>query len=245
MRDNKEPCKAGEFSSPVHLRRPMTPTSPASSSPSKNHCGDHTELHDLKGSLAITHTVIAKVLVSLPCATTIQIRGESVPRFSYVLGSHTATVEVSLLGREATTVAQLMSPLVGKGIRLSKAEWDGPRGMLRHTAATMVTALPEEHELHNVAFMYAPFDSISSLPAWSRISIEGFVNDSSETTPSPRHPNNWIQEITLSDFQNRGVKVRLVSSDKDATIFWTSRATCTCSSITRRSISLLDLFLQT
>ena len=87
MRDNKEPCKAGEFSSPVHLRRPMTPTSPASSSPFKNHCGDHTELHDLKGSLAITHTVFAK-------ATTINIRGEQVPRYSYVVRSHLATIEV-------------------------------------------------------------------------------------------------------------------------------------------------------
>jgi hypothetical protein len=173
----------------------------------------------LKGSLAITHTVIAKVLVSLPTATTINIRGEQVPRYSYVVGSHSATIEVPLLGREATTVANLMSPLVGKGVRLSKVEWDGPRQMLRHTVATMVTALPEEHELQHVAFMYAAFESLPSLPGWSRVSIEGYVHTSSETTPSPRHPNKWIREITVSDFQNRGVKVRLVSSDKDATHF--------------------------
>ena len=210
-RDNKEPCKAGEFSSPVNLKRPMTPTSPASSSPSKRHCGDHTELHDLKGSLAITHTVIAKVLVSLPTATTINIRGEQVARYSYVVGSNSATIEVSLLGREATTVANLMSPFVRKGVRLSKVEWDGPRQMLRHTVATMVTALSEEHELQNVAFMYAAFETLPSLAGWSRVSIEGYVHTSSETTPSPRHQNKWVREITVSDYNSQGVKVRLVS----------------------------------
>ena len=116
-------------------------------------------------------------------------------------------------------MANLMSPFVGKGVRLSKVEWDGPRQMLRHTVATMVTALPEEHELQNVAFMYAAFESLPSLPGWSRVSIEGYVHTSSETTPSPRHQNKWIREITVSDFQSQGVKVRLVSGDKDATHF--------------------------
>ena len=167
----------------------------------------------------MTHSVIAKVLVSLPSATTILIRGELFPRYSYVLGSKTAIVECSLLGREATSVATLMSPLVGKGIRLYNAEWDGRRGMLKHTSSTTVTALTEEHELHDVAFMYAPFDSIASMTAWSRVSIEGFVNSLTETTASPKDANKWIREISVSDPQQRGVKVRLVSSDKDATNF--------------------------
>ena len=218
-RDNKEPCKAGEFSSPVNLKRPMTPTSPASSSLSQRHCGDHTELHDLKGSLAITHTVLAKVLVSLATATTINTRGEQVARYSFVVGSNSATIEVSLLGREATTVANLMSPFVGKGVRLSKVEWDGPRQMLRHAVETVVIAFPAEHELQHVAFMYAALETLPSLTGWSRVSIEGYVHTSSETTPSPRHRNKRIREITVSDFQCQGVKVRLISSDKDATHF--------------------------
>ena len=70
-----------------------------------------------------------------------------------------------------------------------------------------------------MAFMYAPFDSIASMTAWSRVSIEGFVNSLTETTASPKDANKWIREISLSDPQQRGVKVRLVSSDKDATTF--------------------------
>ena len=117
-----QPYQPGDFSSPVHSRRPMSPSSSASGSPCKRHCGDHTELHDLKGSLAMSHSVIAKVLVGLPSAATIVIRGEVVSRYSYVLGSKSAIVECSLLGKEATSVATLMSPLVGKGIRLYNAD---------------------------------------------------------------------------------------------------------------------------
>ena len=188
-----QPYQPGDFSSPVHSRRPMSPSSSASGSPSKKHCGDHTELHDLKGSLAMTHSVIAKVLVGLPSATTIVIRGEVVSRYSYVLGSKSAIVECSLLGREATSVATLMSPLVGKGIRLYNAEWDGRRGMLKHTPATKFTTLPEYHEVHDVAFMYAPFDSMASMIAWSRVSIEGFINSMTELTASPKDANKWIR----------------------------------------------------
>ena len=170
----------------------------------------------------MSHSVIAKVLVGLPSATTIVIRGEVVSRYSYVLGSKSAIVECSLLGKEATSVATLMSPLVGKGIRLYNAEWDGRRGMLKHTSATKVTTLPEDHELHDVdvAFMHAPFDSMASMIAWSRVSLEGFVDSMTETTASPKDANTWIRDISLSDPQQRGVKVRLVSSDQNATQFF-------------------------
>ena len=102
-------------------------------------------------------------------------------------------MECSLLGREATSVAALMSPLVGKGIRLSNAKWDGRRGMLKHTPATSVTPLAEEHDLHDVDFINVPFDAIASMTAWPRVSIEGFVNTLSETTASPKDANKWIR----------------------------------------------------
>ena len=75
----------------------------------------------------MTHSGLAKVLVSLPSVVTIQIRGTLVQRYSYVLGSKTAIVECLLPGCEAKSVAALMSPLVGKGIRLSNAECRGFR----------------------------------------------------------------------------------------------------------------------
>ena len=206
----------GDFSSPVHARRPMSPSSSTSGSPAKKQCSDHTELHDLKGSLGMKHSVIAKVLVGMPSASTILIRGDVVARYSYVLGSKSAVVECSLLGREATSVATMMCPLVGKAIRLYNAEWDGRRGMLKHTAATQVAVLPEEHELHDVAFMYTPFDSIAAMTEWSRVSLEGFVNSLTEPVTSPKDANIWIREISMSDPQQRRVKARLVSRDKDA-----------------------------
>ena len=75
-----QPYKLGDFSSPVNSKRPMSAASSASGSPAKRRCGDHNELHDLKGSMAMTHSVLAKVLVSLPSVATIQIRGTNVPR---------------------------------------------------------------------------------------------------------------------------------------------------------------------
>ena len=169
--------------------------------------------------MAVTHSVLAKVLVTMSSVATIDIRGEIVQRYSCVLRSKTAHVECSLLGREATSVAALMSPLVGKVIRMSHADWDGRRGMLKHTPSTLVKPLEEEHDLHNADFIYVPFDAIPSMTPWSRVSIEGLLNIVEETTASPKDANKWIRQISMSDPHQRGVKVILISRDKDATKF--------------------------
>ena len=88
-----------------------------------------------------------------------------------MLGSKFANVECSLLGRESTSVAALMSPLVGKVIQLSHADWDARRGMLKHMPSTLVKPLEEEHDLHDADFIYVPFDAIPSMTPWSRVSV--------------------------------------------------------------------------
>ena len=55
--------------------------------------------------------------------------------------------------------------------------------------------------------------------AWSRISVEGFVNTVEETTVSSKDASKWIRQISISDPHQRGVKVILISKDKDATDF--------------------------
>ena len=214
-----QPYKSGDFSSPVHSKRLLSPASSASGSPAKRRRGDHTELHNLKGSMAVTHSVLAKVLVAMSSVATIDIKGDIVQRYSYVLGSKSANVECSLLGREATSVAALMSPLVGKVIQLSHADWDARRGMLKHMPSTLVKPLEEEHDLHDADFIYVPFDAIPSMTPWSRVSIEGFLNTVEEPTASPKDANKWIRQISMSDPHQRGVKVILISRDKDATKF--------------------------
>ena len=68
--------------------------------------------------MALTHSIVAKVLVTMPSVGTININGEIVQRYSYVLGTKHANVECSLLVKEAPSVATLMGPLVGKVIQL-------------------------------------------------------------------------------------------------------------------------------
>ena len=102
---------------------------------------------------------------------------------------------------------------------MSHADWDGRRGMLKHTPSTLVKPLEEEHDLHDADFIYVPFDAIPSMTPWSRVSIEGFLNTVEETTASPKDANEWIRQISMSDPHQRGVKVILISRDKDATKF--------------------------
>ena len=214
-----QPYKPGICSSPVHSKKVLSPASSASGSPAKRHRGAHTELHNLKGSMALTHSVIAKVLVTMPSVATININGEIVQRCSYVLGSKHANVECSLLGREAPSVAALMGPLVGKVIQLSHTDWDNCRGILKHMPSSLVKPLEEDHELHDADFIYAPFDTIPSMIPWSRVSVEGFINTVEETTVSSKDASKWIRQISMSDPHQRGVKVILISKDKDATDF--------------------------
>ena len=104
-----------------------------------------TELHELGEKLAVSYTVIGIVLLlCLPATFSIEVRGETLPRYGYVLGAKGHVVEVSLIGQECHSVSQQVFSLRGSAMQLAKRSWDFSWRILKHTRATFVQAVSED-----------------------------------------------------------------------------------------------------
>ena len=108
----------------------VTPCSPGSPKKPTSHVGPSspgaagkqllTELHELGEKLAVSHTVIGRVLLCLPGTVSIEVRGEILARYGYVLRAKGHVVEVSVIGRECHSVSQQVLLLRGSAMRLVK-----------------------------------------------------------------------------------------------------------------------------
>ena len=149
------------------------------------------------------HTVIVNILLCLPGTVFIEVRGETLARYGYVLGANGHVVEVSLIGQECHSVSRQVLSLRGSAMQLAKVNWDSSRRILKLTRASVVQAVSEDvHDLGDARFPVTAFTIVTSMEPWSRVSIEGFVGVLGEVEPSDgKQVGRWVRDITLANVQ--------------------------------------------
>ena len=112
----------------------------------------------------MSHTVIGRVLLCLPGTVRIEVRGETLARYGYVLGAKGHVVEVSVIGRECHSVFRQVLLLRGSAMRLAKFNSHPIQRISKHTRATVVEVVSEDvHDLGDASF---PFTAFTSVKVW-------------------------------------------------------------------------------
>ena len=171
-----------------------------------------TPLDKVSSTCKIRHNVLGKVLmvgkiVNLKVGPN---KDRLLPKFSYIIGSKTGTMEVSAIGQVVQRCFEQVTALGGQVASVSNTVFEKKYGTLSHGQNSLVQAIPGyDEEFDGVDFQVEELENVGNFKAWSRLSVIGCIRELQDPLPSERHMGQCYVDFFLQSRRGSGVAVRV------------------------------------
>ena len=177
-----------------------------------------TPLDKVGSTYKIRHSVFGKVLmvgqiVDLKCGPN---KDRLVPKFSFILGSKTGTMEISAIGQVVQRCFEQVTALKGQVASLSNAVFEKKYGTLSHGLNSLIQAFPGyDEEFNGVDFQVEEVENVGNFKAWSRLSVIGCIRELQQPLPSERNTGQCYVDFFLLNPHGSGVPVRVAGGSAE------------------------------
>ena len=134
--------------------------------------------------------------------------------FRYVIGTISSFLEVIAMGPTSYDVQAIVSQARDKPLRIHNIRWNPFRSQLEHIANTKLqVALERDDEFEGAEFPLGTFAEVSTLPAWSRISLACLVTcpgDMTERRLDANGVHQYVRDVDVCDSKGTWLQLRIV-----------------------------------
>ena len=132
------------------------------------------------------------------------------PKISYILGSKSATMEVSAVGTLVQRCLEQVTALKGQVVSLSNTVLEKRYGTLTHGPNSLIQPVADHvDEFEGVDFQVEELENVGNFKAWSRLSVIGCIRELQEPLPSERNTGQLDVAFFLRSPGGAGVAVRV------------------------------------
>jgi hypothetical protein len=177
-----------------------------------------TPLDKVGSTYKIRHNVLGKVLM---VGKVVHLKfgpnkDRLLPKFSYILGSKTGTMEISAIGQVVQRCFEQVTALKGQVASLSNTVFEKKYGTLSHGQNSLIQAIPGyDEEFDGVDFQVEELENVGNFKAWSRLSVIGCIRELQQPLPSERHTGQCYVDFFLQSPRGSGVPVRLAGGSAE------------------------------